>query len=100
MQLSTRTISATEHEFLDRIDAAVRLAGDRLELADVADEDEDTIWEIHEMRHHCGVCTTREVMETVWPEIEAYVDWMADRADAAEKALVEERFLRLAGQDS
>jgi hypothetical protein len=66
----------TEHDYLLAIDNSIIEAARLLELTDVADTDEDTIEQMWEDRHHCGTCTTRVVMETVWPSIENYINYV------------------------
>ena len=55
-------------------DAIVR-AGQLLDMDDIADlddMDQDDMDAVYEERHHCGVCETRTVMETVWPAIQIW----------------------------
>lgn len=78
--MSATIHDVTEHDYLLSIDASIIEAARLLELTDVADEDEDAIHEMWEERHHCGTCTTRIVMETVWPTIEAYIDYVKTEA--------------------
>ena len=35
---------------------------------------EDAYLDCWENIHHCGTCITREVLNTVWPSVEKYID--------------------------
>jgi hypothetical protein len=53
-------------------DAIVR-AGELLDMTDIDDDmGQDDLDAVYEERHHCGVCQTRTVMETVWPAIQIW----------------------------
>ena len=41
--------------------------------------DEDTEYDdFYEQFFHCGICTTREVMNIVWPSVENYISYLED----------------------
>ena len=64
----------TEQEYLKEIDKALEVASSLLDMTDCEDdEDYDSIWED---RHHCGTCTTRFVMETIWPPLDRYFEYL------------------------
>lgn len=53
-------------------DAIVK-AGELLDMTDIDDDlEQDVLDSVYEERHHCGVCQTRTVMETVWPAIQIW----------------------------
>lgn len=79
--------SDTDIAFLEAIDAAIVAAGEFCELADIDPDDDDAVASAYEDRFHCGVCTTRVVMETVWPAVENYISHLQARAAAAESLL-------------
>lgn len=61
------------------IDAKIIEAGDIMELADISDEHEDDqefIDSVYEERFHCGKCIVTNVMETVYPPIGEYFDYL------------------------
>jgi hypothetical protein len=63
--------------YLKLIDESVIKAGQILELQDFDDDDwSDDRDARYEDIYHCGTCTVRVVLETVWPSIEAYIDYM------------------------
>lgn len=66
----------TRDEFIDAIDESIRKAGEVMALEDVNDADEEQHDTIYDERHHCGVCQVRTVMETVWPSMKAYINWL------------------------
>lgn len=71
-------IVKTEEDFLEQIDESLVQAAKVLDMADLADGlSEDEYESIFEGRHHCGTCQVRAVMETVWPSIEEYVEWLS-----------------------
>ena len=62
--------------YLKLIDESVIKAGQILELTEFEDDDwSDDRDERYEAIYHCGTCTVRVVLETVWPAIEAYIDY-------------------------
>ena len=65
-----------EQHYLRLIDESVVKAAQILELQDFDDDDwSDSRDDRYEEIYHCGTCTVRVVLETVWPAIEAYVDY-------------------------
>jgi hypothetical protein len=77
----------TDIAYLEKIDEAIVLAAAFCELADIDHEDDEAVANAYEDRFHCGVCTTRMVMETVWPAVEEYITHLQARATAAEFVL-------------
>lgn len=70
-------ISVTEMAFLNAIDKAIIDAASLLEGADLPWEaEDDEFYSTFEERHHCGTCMVRVVMETVWPAIDDYIEWL------------------------
>lgn len=67
--------------FENEIDEAIKRTGQLLDFADVDDEGmtDEQIADIYDDRHHCGVCITRFVMESVWPSVERYIDALKTR---------------------
>lgn len=69
-----------ETQLLDVIDEKIERAAVLLECNDVdlSDEQEAELEmeRLYEMRHHCGTCTVRTVMEEVWPAVQEYIDWL------------------------
>ena len=63
---------------LDKIDHAVVAAASLMDLVDaISEEDQEDLWD---ERHHCGTCMVRTVMETVWPSIEAYINYCKSKS--------------------
>jgi len=78
-------------KYLLEIDDKIVEAGKIMSLEDLSDdekdgEDSDTIYE---ERFHCGVCVTRTVMETVYPAISAYYDFLEASYNERDTALEE-----------
>lgn len=70
-------VSVTELSFLNAIDKAFVDAAAIMECSDLDPEaEDDDVYAEYEMRHHCGTCMVRTVMETVWPPVELYVEWL------------------------
>jgi hypothetical protein len=67
-------------EFLEAIDKAIISAAELLDMQD-CDDDDDEYDLLLESRHHCGTCETRTVMETVWPSIENYINYLKYRTN-------------------
>lgn len=81
------TIMNSEEEFLENIDKAIVQAAFVMDGADFSEELEDEeIMNLMEDRHHCGTCQVRTVMETVWPSVEEYIDWLKAEREAASLA--------------
>jgi hypothetical protein len=75
--MTDTTNTDLDQPYLDKIDEAIREAAVVMELGDVAEELEGDDYEtVYEARHHCGTCQVRTVLETVWPAIEEYVDYL------------------------
>ena len=76
----------TEDDHLLAIERSFKAAERMLAMEDVVDEDEDpdTFWSEHEARFHCEVCTVREVLIVVWPEVEKYIDWLKAQIPAVQ----------------
>lgn len=71
----------TEEDYIAAIDHAIVKAGQLMDMADAPD-DEGEYESMFEDRFHCGTCVTRTVMETVWPSIQSYIDWLKDENSA------------------
>ena len=56
----------------EQLEDAIVRAGQLLDMDDLTDMDDDDMDAVYEERHHCGVCETRTVMETVWPAIQIW----------------------------
>lgn len=68
-----------QEKFVLAIDERIKEAGRIMDLGDLTDEEADNqeIQDtVYEERFHCGVCVVRTVMETVWPSIEEYLDYL------------------------
>lgn len=68
-----------QEKFIYAIDDRVVEAGKILDMADLTEEESenpDTYDSVYEERFHCGVCTVRTVMETVWPSVDEYLDYL------------------------
>lgn len=72
----------TDDEFREEIDLAITRAGFLMDMGDFAhlEEDTDESLDAMEARFHCGTCVVRTVMETVWPSIENYIEYLQDQA--------------------
>ena len=70
-----------DESFLQSIDKAVQDAASLMDMGDVGDMPDEDYDMIYEARHHCGTCMTRTVMETVWPEIEKYINYLKYRTN-------------------
>ena len=91
MTLPESIMTESDEQALLNIDKAIEQAGLLLDLADApwGDSPEADAYreEVFEERFHCGVCTVRVVMETVWPAIEDYISDLKAKQVAAEFAL-------------
>lgn len=69
-----------ELKYLQAVDEAIKKAGDIMDLADL-DEDMDPSEadSIYEDRFHCGKCIVRTVMETIWPDLNALMEYYEKR---------------------
>lgn len=69
-----------EAEFRQNIGDARRAAERALDLDDMDDIRDEAVLKVTQgLRHHCGACETRTVMDYVEPAYEAYIDWLHDR---------------------
>ena len=66
----------TEDDFLAAIDAAIVQASNKMDLGDLEDASDFQVEETQEERFHCGTCITNTVMETVWPSIHNYINFL------------------------
>lgn len=74
---STPALDRAASMFSTKIDLAVIEAGKKMDCSDVSPDMSDEECElVYEQRFHCGTCVTRAVMETVWPPIEEYIEWL------------------------
>lgn len=75
-QIVDKSIQET---FIYAIDAKIVEAGEIMDLADLTDDEVDNA-DVHdtvyEERYHCGKCVVRTVMETVWPSVDEYLDFL------------------------
>lgn len=74
--MEKREVTEEEMKFLEAVDTAIKRAGVKMELGDL-DEDmpEDEVDSIYEARFHCGTCIVSAVMEEIWPELSALMDY-------------------------
>jgi hypothetical protein len=88
MTLPEFAMNESDAEFLQKIDDAIEEAARVLDLCDAPKgddlESEERREEMFEDRFHCGVCTVRVVMETIWPSIEEYIGDLKAKQIAAE----------------
>jgi hypothetical protein len=70
-----------EDQFLVAIDKAVEEAARLMEIQDAMDVESEEYEMLLEARHHCGTCMVRTVMETVWPEVEKYINYLKYRTN-------------------
>lgn len=66
----------TRLQLAQEINKAIVRAAEVLDLKDLDDASEEEQLAAWDERHHCGTCIMRTVMEEIWPEIEAYVDFL------------------------
>ena len=68
----------SDKKFEIDFDQAIHLSSRTLD-GDFHLMDEDTEYEdFYEQFFHCGICTTREVMNIVWPSVENYISYLED----------------------
>ena len=68
-----------QEKFIYAIDDKIKEAGDIMDLADLTDDEADNpdVYDtVYEERFHCGKCVVRTVMETVWPSVDEYMDYL------------------------
>lgn len=75
--------SNLDEEFLlMQIGQKVYEAAGIMEMNDLPeDATEEEYLDLYEDRFHCGTCITRAVLEVVWPAVEAYIDYLKEKAD-------------------
>jgi len=80
---------STIRKYLLAIDDQIIEAGKIMSLDDLSDDekDGDDFDTIYEERFHCGVCVTRTVMDTVYPSISAYYDFLEESYNKRDEAL-------------
>lgn len=75
--LADHPLSGSTVHFLSRIDDAVVQAAEKMDFADLdPDASDEQHEEAYEERFHCGTCVVRTVMETVWPPVDDYIQWL------------------------
>lgn len=77
-----QTIELPEEEMrlLKAVDAAIERAGEKMELADLPEDfPEDEVDSIYEDRFHCGKCIVTNVMETIWDDLNALMEYYNQR---------------------
>ncbi len=76
MNNSPRKINDEEMRLMTIVDEAIKLAGEKMELADLPEDmDEDEKESVYEDRFHCGQCMVRVVMETIWDDLNNLMDY-------------------------
>lgn len=76
--MAERQIELPEQEIalLKAVDDAIVRAGQLMDLEDLPEEmDEDERNAMWEDRFHCGKCVVRTVMETIWDDLSALMDY-------------------------
>lgn len=70
-------IQQTETDLLEAIDAAIISAGHLMDLDDVSEDGgEEEFDAAYEARFHCGTCMVRTVLDTVWPSVQNYIEFV------------------------
>lgn len=65
-----------EIRYLRAVDEAIKRAGEIMDLEDLAEDiDPEEADSIYEDRFHCGKCIVRTVMETIWDDLSALMDY-------------------------
>lgn len=65
-----------EKTLIQALDEAIRIAGKKMDLDDIADDTPDDEQDaVYEERFHCGACIVRSVMETIWSDMERLMDF-------------------------
>lgn len=65
-----------EMELLRNVDEAIKRAGKLMDMEDVTDDiPQDEQDAIYEARFHCGVCIVNAVMEEIWLDLNALMDF-------------------------
>lgn len=80
--------SNLDEEFLwMQIGEKIHQAGRVMDLEDLPENaTEEEYMELYEDRFHCGVCVTRAVLDVVWPSVEAYIDYLKEKASGGNVA--------------
>lgn len=74
--ITNREIPEEEMRLMKAVDDAIIRAGDKMELADLSDDmDDDEKDSIYEDRFHCGKCIVTAVMEEIWDDLSALMDY-------------------------
>ena len=80
-----------ENLLVQEIDEAIERAGHMMNMDDLPEgQDEGVYNDLYDERYHCGVCSVREVMEVVWPAVDAYIKFLKEdqpRASAQDVAV-------------
>lgn len=87
MTMQIEDFDDRENSMLQDIDRSIEDAGRILDMDDATEENYE---ELYENRYHCGTCTVRVVMETVWPSVDAYISFLKQQgaSSAAHAAAV------------
>lgn len=68
-----------EKTLLQALDEAIKVAGKKMDLDDIADDAPDDEQDsIYEERFHCGTCIVRSVLDTIWFDMERLMDFYRD----------------------
>lgn len=68
-----------EKTLLQALDEAIKVAGKKMDLDDIADDAPDDEQDsIYEERFHCGTCIVRSVLDTIWVDMERLMDFYRD----------------------
>ena len=74
--ITNREIPEEEMRLMKAVDDAIIRAGGKMELADLSDAmDDDEKDSIYEDRFHCGKCIVTAVMEEIWDDLSALMDY-------------------------
>ena len=74
--MEQREVTEEEMQYLRAVDEAIKKAGEIMDLADLAEDiDPEEADSIYEDRFHCGKCIVRTVMETIWDDLSALMDY-------------------------
>ena len=81
---------SVQKNMLLAIDAKIVEAAKVMELADIDEEypdDQELLDSVYEERFHCGTCIVTNVMETVYPAIGEYFDYLEAIVEKYEKGI-------------
>jgi len=74
--IKNREIPDEEMTLMQAVDKAIERAGEKMELADLPEDmDDDEKDSVYEERFHCGKCIVTAVMETIWDDLSALMDY-------------------------